>query len=190
MEPIVLVHGGAGDIPQSRVQGKLRGVRQSAQIGHYILMQTGCALDAVEAAVKHMEIDPDFNAGYGSVLTSEGTIEMEASIMDGKSLKAGCVTGIVDIMHPITAAKRVMDKTPHNFLGFHGANKLIKQQEDFEILKPGALVTDQAIEALEHWKEQQKTGIVRFAKTEIGHKSHEVSKRNKCGILKLISYDL
>lgn len=172
MEPIVLVHGGAGDIPSSRVQGKLRGVRESAQIGYYILMQTGNVLEAVEAAVKHMELDQDFNAGYGSVLTTEGTVEMEASIMDGKTLKAGCVTGVVEIMHPITAAKKVMEKTPHNFLGFHGANRFIKQQE-FEILQPGALVTDHAVAALEHWKEDQKSGNLKFAKTEIGHRKDE-----------------
>lgn len=131
-------------------------------------MQSGNAMEAVEAAVKHMELDPYFNAGYGSVLTSEGTVEMEASIMDGKTLKAGCVSGLVDIMHPIVAARRVMEKTPHNFLGFHGANQFIKQQK-FEILEPGSLVTDSAISALSNWKEDQKTGNLRFAKTEIGH---------------------
>jgi len=157
----------------SRVQGKLRGVRQSAQIGYYVLTQTLSVLDAVEAAVKHMELDADFNAGYGSVLTTEKTVEMEASVMDGKSLKAGCVTGVVDIMHPITAARRVMEKTPHNFLGFHGANNFVRQQ-GFEILKPGALVTDQAQDALENWKEEQKSGNLKFAKTEIGHRRDEV----------------
>lgn len=131
-------------------------------------MQTGCAMDAAEAAVKHMELDSNFNAGYGSVLTTDGTVEMEASFMDGKTLKAGCVSGVVDVMHPITVARRVMEKTPHNFLGFHGANKFIKQQE-FELLKPGALVTDHAVSALEHWKEDQKSGNLVFAKTEIGH---------------------
>jgi beta-aspartyl-peptidase (threonine type) len=175
VEPIVLVHGGAGDIPQSRVQGKLRGVRQAAQIGYYHLINNLNVMEAVEAAVQHMEIDPDFNAGYGSVLTTEGNVEMEASVMDGKTMKAGCVTGVVDIMHPISAAIRVMNKTPHNFLGFHGANRFVKQQE-FELVKPGSLVTDQAVEALEHWKEQQKGGGSLFAKTEIGHNQHEVSR--------------
>lgn len=130
-------------------------------------------MDAVEAAVKHMELDADFNAGYGSVLTTEKTVEMEASVMDGKTLKAGCVTGVVDIMHPISLARKVMEKTPHNFLGFHGANTFVKQQ-GIEILKPDALVTDQAMEALENWKEEQKTGNVKFAKTEIGHRKDEV----------------
>lgn len=172
MDPIVLVHGGAGDIPKSRVQGKLRGVRQAASIGFYYLGQTGSALEAVIAAVKHMELDDNFNAGYGAVLTTEGTVELEASIMDGKTLKAGCIAGVVDIMHPIAAAQRVMEKTPHNFLGFHGANKFIKQQE-FPQLKPGALITDYAREALEDWKQEQKSGGVKFAKTEIGHKRDE-----------------
>lgn len=172
MDPIVLVHGGAGDIPRSRVPGKLSGVRQAAQIGFYYLGQTGSALEAVEAAVKHMELDPFFNAGIGAVLTTEGTVELEASVMDGKTLKAGCVAGVVDIMHPISAARRVMEKTPHNFLGFHGANHFIRQQE-FPLLKPGALVTDFAREALEDWKQEQKSGGVLFAKTEIGHKRDE-----------------
>lgn len=174
MEPICLVHGGAGDIPKSRVHGKLRGVRQSAQIGFYVLTQTGNALDAVEAAVKHMELDEFFNTGYGAVLTTEGTVELEASLMDGKTLKAGCVAGVVDIMHPITAARRVMEKTPHNFLGFHGANKFIREQHEFKLLEPGALVTDYAREALADWKEQQKSGGLTFAKTEIGHRRDEI----------------
>ena len=76
-------------------------------------------------------------------------------------------------MHPITAARRVMEKTPHNFLGFHGANHFVRHQ-GFEILKPGALVTDQAMDALENWKEEQKSGNLKFAKTEIGHKKDEV----------------
>lgn len=172
MDPIVLVHGGAGDIPKSRVHGKLRGVRQSAQIGYYTMMQEGSAMDAVEAAVKHMELDDFFNAGYGAVLTTEGTVELEASVMDGKTMKAGAIAGVVDIMHPISAARRVMEKTPHNFLGFHGANKFIKQQ-NFERLAPGALVTDYAREALEDWKAEQGSGGAQFAKTEIGHKRDE-----------------
>lgn len=175
MDPIVLVHGGAGDIPKSRVSGKLRGVRQSAEIGYNILMQSGSAIDAVEAAVNHMELDEYFNCGYGSVLTSEGTVELEASLMEGKSRKAGCVCGVVDIMHPISAARKVMEKTPHNFLGFHGANRFIAKQ-GFEILSSGALVTEYAQEALEEWREAQKYGggMGFETRTEIGHKKGEV----------------
>jgi beta-aspartyl-peptidase (threonine type) len=108
------------------------------------------------------------------VLTTEGTVEMEASVMDGKTLKAGCCTGVVDIYHPIVVARKIMEKTPHNFLGFYGANRFIKQQE-IKTLEPGALITDQAKDALEHWKEEQKSGNLLYAKTEIGHRSDEVN---------------
>jgi beta-aspartyl-peptidase (threonine type) len=120
-----------------------------------------------------MELDEYFNAGYGSVLTSQGNVEEEASLMDGKSLKVGCVAGIVDIMHPISVARRVMEKTPHNFLGFEGAMTFARAQ-NFETLPPGSLVTEYAKEALEDWKDVQKKGGIRFAKTEIGHKEDEV----------------
>lgn len=174
MEPIVIVHGGAGDIPRSRIHGKLRGCKLAAQLGHYTLLKTGSVLDAVEEAVKHMELDDFFNAGYGSVLTCEGNVEMEASIMNGKDLKAGCVTGIVDVMHPISVARRVMEKTPHNFLGFNGAMKFVMSQ-GIEMVEPGSLVTEYAREALEDWRDSQKTGgIIKFAKTEIGHRKDEV----------------
>lgn len=174
MEPIVIVHGGAGDIPRSRIHGKLRGCKLAAQLGHYTLLKTGSVLDAVEEAVKHMELDDFFNAGYGSVLTSDGNVEMEASIMNGKDLKAGCVTGIVDVMHPISVARRVMEKTPHNFLGFNGAMKFIKKQ-GIEMVEPGSLVTEYAREALKNWKDSQKTGgIIKFIKTEIIHIKEEV----------------
>lgn len=131
-------------------------------------------MDAVEAAVRHMELDEVFNAGYGSVLTTDGTVEMEASVMDGKTLKAGCISGLIDVKHPITLARRVMEKTPHNFLGFHGAMKFAKQQQDTEFVATGSLVTEYSKEALDEWKRDNKLGkSTEFAKTEIGHRKNE-----------------
>ncbi|XP_055615085.1 probable isoaspartyl peptidase/L-asparaginase GA20639 [Toxorhynchites rutilus septentrionalis] len=167
IEPLVLVHGGAGDIPSERVPGKLLGVKLAAKVGYEKLRQTGCVLDAVEEAVRSMELDPFFNAGYGSVLTTEGNVEMEASVMCGTTQRAGCVSLIKDIMHPISLARRVM-KTPHNFLAGDGAMRFAKD-EGFEIMEPaGQLVTDYAREALEEWKESQRRGENEFARTEIG----------------------
>lgn len=136
-------------------------------------MNTGNALEAVEQAVRHMELDEVFNAGYGSVLTTDGTVECEASVMCGKSLKAGCVTGLSDVKHPISLAIKVMQKTPHNFLGFQGAMKFAKQQKDIEFVEPGSLVTEYAREGLEDWKRDCQSGKTSFAKTEIGHKKGE-----------------
>lgn len=152
MEPIVLVHGGAGNIKKAEYEGILSGCKLAAKLGHNVLLETGNVLDAVEAAVKSMELNELFNAGYGAVLTSEGKLEMEASIMNGKDLKAGCVTGIVDVTHPISVARRVMEQTPHNFLGYDGAMEFIKQQ-GIEMVEPGSMITNRAKEGLQKWKD-------------------------------------
>lgn len=128
IEPIVLVHGGAGDIPTSREPGKIRGVKLAARMGYMKLIETGSALDAVEEAVRSMELDPYFNCGYGSVLTSNGTVEMDASIMDGTSMKAGCISLVRDILHPISLARRLIDKVPHNFIAGDGIMQFAKDQ--------------------------------------------------------------
>ncbi|XP_058442714.1 probable isoaspartyl peptidase/L-asparaginase GA20639 [Malaya genurostris] len=153
IEPIVLVHGGAGTISDDRIPGKYLGSKLAARVGYQVLMNNGSVLDAVEEAVRIMESDSNFNAGFGSVLNYEGFIEMDASIMDGKTMKAGCVAGVQDILHPISLARRVMDKSKHNFLVGEGMVKFAFS-EGIEILSPpGQLVTQQAIDALEIWKE-------------------------------------
>lgn len=109
------------------------------------------------------------------MLTIDGNVELEASIMDGRNLHGGCVTGIKDILYPITVARRVMDKTNHNFLGGDGAMEFARN-EGFEILKPpGQLVTPYALEALDEYKAELATGRdMTYAKTEIGHNENEI----------------
>lgn len=119
-------------------------------------METGSVLDAVEEAVKSMELNSDFNAGYGSVLNRDSEVQMDACIMDGKTMEIGSVTGVQDIFHPITLARCVMEKTDYNFLGSKGAMELAAA-EGFKFLKPGTLVTNYAREALERWKGNQVT---------------------------------
>lgn len=111
-------------------------------------------VDAVEAAVRSMELDQYFNAGYGAVLTSEGTVEMDACVMNGKTMEVGSVTKVTDILHPISLARNVMEKIPYNFLGGEGAMKFAKEQ-GFQILPPGSLVSSYAIESLLEWKRAQ-----------------------------------
>lgn len=112
--------------------------------------------------------------GYGSVLNYDGDVEMEASIMDGRDLNAGCCTLVQDIHHPISLAKDVMLKTNHTFLG--GVNVMkFAHEHGYEILPPGALVTKYAIEALEEYKKQHALGAdVTNAPTEIGNRNDEV----------------
>ncbi|XP_044730186.1 isoaspartyl peptidase/L-asparaginase isoform X2 [Chrysoperla carnea] len=162
IEPVVLVHGGAGNIPTTRVQEKIDGVTKAAKIGYKRLLSGGSVIDAVEAAVNFMEDDIAFNAGYGSIVNLDGQVEMDASIMDGKNLQSGCLGALKDIKNPISLARLVMEKTPHCLLVGEGATKFAKSQ-NVPILPPGTLVTPVALEALEKWK--KKGGI---ANTEIG----------------------
>lgn len=75
-----------------------------------------------------MESDPLFNSGRGSALTENGTVEMEASIMDGPGRRCGAVSGITTVKNPISLARLVMDKSPHSYLAFQGAEEFAKQQ--------------------------------------------------------------
>jgi beta-aspartyl-peptidase (threonine type) len=172
IEAIVVVHGGAGDIPDSRDEGKHRGTKLAVRLGYNKLLAGGSALDAVEEAVRSMELDENFNAGYGAVLNYDGVVAMDASIMSGENFNAGCVTLVEDILHPISLARRVMENTNHTFLGGDGAMKFAKAQ-GIPILQPkGQLVTQSAKDALEAFKRDQAMGISTVnAKTETGHNS-------------------
>ncbi|KAL5277588.1 hypothetical protein ACFFRR_002672 [Megaselia abdita] len=167
MKPIIIVHGGAGEITDARVPGKHAGVKVSVKIGYEILKNGGSALSAVEMAVNSMEKDENFNAGYGSCLNTNGDVEMEASIMNGKTLRGGCCTLIHDIMHPISVARKVMEKTNHNFIGGESAMKFASEQ-GFEILPKGSLVTGDAKRALEQFLlSQQRGDNNEFSRTEL-----------------------
>ncbi|KAJ6636748.1 putative isoaspartyl peptidase/L-asparaginase [Pseudolycoriella hygida] len=170
IEPVVIVHGGAGVTPDSRDIANYLGTKLAARIGYDKLLSGGSVLDAVEEAVRSMELDENFNAGLGSVLNVDGIASMEASIMSGNNLNAGCVTMVEDILHPISLARRVMENTNHTFLGGDGAMSLAKEQ-GIEILTPkGQLVTQRAKDALEAFKNCKAKGLCTLdAKTEIGH---------------------
>jgi len=123
-KPVIAVHGGAGIWQTERKTAGLAGIKEAAQAGFNILRDGGNALDAVETAVIEMENNEVFNAGYGSALTIDKRIEMEASIMDGKTLNAGAVGLLKDIRNPIRLARIVMETTDHVFITSDGAEKL------------------------------------------------------------------
>jgi beta-aspartyl-peptidase (threonine type) len=121
--PSVIVHGGAGADPQ-RARIELRaGVRAAAVAAWRVLVKDGRALDAVEAAVRVLEDNPRFNAGRGSVLTSEGTIEMDASIMEGDTLRCGAVGAVSRVANPIVLARHVLEDERHVLLVADGAHR-------------------------------------------------------------------
>ncbi|GJQ69062.1 hypothetical protein Trydic_g6226 [Trypoxylus dichotomus] len=148
MEPILLVHGGAGEIPNDeRAQQLLEGVKYAAKEGYKVLKAKSSLLDGVETAVRILEDNDMYNAGKGSVLNLDGEVEMDASIMVGADLSAGAVTIVKDVKNPITLARKVMEKTPHFMLAGEGALRFAKEQ-GLEIVPPGALVTQAKRERL------------------------------------------
>jgi beta-aspartyl-peptidase (threonine type) len=124
--PVIVVHGGAGTWQPERSQPGLEGVKRAAKKGFEILAKGGSAVDSVMEAVAVMEDDGAFNAGYGSSLNIEKSVEMEASIMDGKALQAGAAGLLKDIKNPVRLARVVMEKTDHVFVVGEGAEKLAR----------------------------------------------------------------
>ncbi|MEM7054951.1 MAG: isoaspartyl peptidase/L-asparaginase, partial [Pseudomonadota bacterium] len=97
--------------------------------GHQILLGGGSSLDAITAAITQLEDEPEFNAGRGSVLTYDGHVEMDASIMNGYDLAAGAVAGVRGVRHPILAARAVLEDSPHVLLSGRGAEEFASQKQ-------------------------------------------------------------
>lgn len=120
------IHGGAGTLLRGQMtaqkeQDYTTALQQALDAGHTILVKGGEALDAVEAAVRVLEDCPLFNAGRGSVFTADGTHQMDAAIMEGRTLNAGAVSLITGIRNPISLSRDVMEKSNHVFLAGEGA---------------------------------------------------------------------
>jgi beta-aspartyl-peptidase (threonine type) len=139
--PTVLVHGGAGADPAEGRDELRAGVQAAVLAGWRALGGGGRALDAVEAAVRALEDHPRFNAGRGSVLTSAGTVEMDASIMEGDRLACGAVAGVSRVANPITLARRVMEDERHVLLIAEGAHAFARSVGLPEC-DPELLITD------------------------------------------------
>ena len=153
--PVVLVHGGAWAIPESLWARSRAGVAAAAAAGHEALLHgKGTALDAVEAAVRVLEDDSAFDAGTGSVLNEDAQVEMDAVIMDGRTLRAGSVAAVQNVRNPVSLARLVMEKTDHVLLVGAGANKFAAKQGVLEVL-PEELVTAEAREQFEAIQQYQ-----------------------------------
>lgn len=128
----IAIHGGAGtlmtgSVPAEREKAFHDKLSESLEAGRKILSTGGSAIDAVEASVRVLEDCPLFNSGKGSVFNNDGINEMDAAIMNGKTLKAGAIAEVHTIRNPITAAKAVMEKSKHVLLANKGAEKFAKE---------------------------------------------------------------
>ena len=132
--PVIAVHGGAGTLERDRMTPELEtachdALREALASGHEILTRGGSALDGVTAAVTVLEDSPLFNAGRGSVYTWDGSHELDASIMDAATRRAGAVGGVRNVRNPIHLARRVMEASPHVFLAGPGAEAFARDQD-------------------------------------------------------------
>jgi L-asparaginase / beta-aspartyl-peptidase len=156
----IVVHGGAGAItrtspPTERELARREALREAIETGHRILKEGGGSLDAVEAAVRLLEDSPLFNAGKGAVFSSDGANELDASIMDGQTLKAGAVAAVKHIKNPVTLARLVMDKSPHVLLAGEGAEKFALEQ-NIPLIDQTYFFTEEQWQQLQRIKDQEK----------------------------------
>ncbi|ODM88393.1 Isoaspartyl peptidase/L-asparaginase [Orchesella cincta] len=156
MDPVVVVHGGAWAIPDSMAERSVLGVQQAASAAWNVLEAGGNSIDAVTAAVTVLEDDPVFDAGTGAVLTMDGTVELDAIIMEGNKLAAGSVACVERIKNPIQLARKVMEQADHVMLVGKGAN-LFAEECGIPQVPMEQLVTPEAIQSWEYFKKYRCT---------------------------------
>lgn len=155
-----VIHGGAGTLERSRMTAEREAayraaLNQALLAGHAILDKGGAGLDAVIAAITILEDSPLFNAGKGAVFTNAGTNELDASIMDGSTLKAGAVAGLKHVKNPIRLARMVMERSPHVMMTGEGAETFARQQ-GIELVDEKYFYTEERWNTLQRQKEAEK----------------------------------
>jgi beta-aspartyl-peptidase (threonine type) len=159
----IVLHGGAGTIDRKSMDAKTEAAYRASlsgalQAAAAVLNKNGAALDAVERALNLLEDDPLFNAGRGAVFTAEGRNELDASIMDGATLSAGAVAGVLRTRHPISLARAVMEKSPHVMLAGPAADAFAAEK-GLEQVQPSFFFTERRWQELVRELEQQKRPI-------------------------------
>lgn len=164
----IAIHGGAGSMSRETMTPEQEAEYRAAldrglAAGIAVLESGGSALDAVQAVVVTMEDDPHFNAGRGAVFTWDGKNSLDAAIMDGKTRKAGAVSGLSRTKNPILLARAVMDKGPHVFLSGDGAEEFARLHGILEV-DPAWFYTQ------ERWDQLQKLKAEKLSTYDADHK--------------------
>ncbi len=157
----IVIHGGAGTILKKNMSDSLEDaykakLKEAISEGYEILKNGGTSLDAVTHTINLMEDSPLFNAGKGAVFTHEGFNELDASIMDGKTLNAGAVAGVKHIKNPINLARDVMQKSEHVMLYGNGAEEFARSLE-YKMMDTSYFYTQNRYESLQRVLEKEKT---------------------------------
>ncbi len=163
------IHGGAGTLPRAEMSGDMEqlyreGLAEALKAGFCVLESGGTALDAVTHAVVALEDDALFNAGHGAVFTLDGQIELDASIMDGATLKAGAVCGVTHIKNPVELARAVMEHSEYVMLSGGGA-------EEFALTRGFQFVPRSYFYTAARWRQLERIrgGDARLSPLAISH---------------------
>ncbi|ADV67365.1 isoaspartyl peptidase/L-asparaginase family protein [Deinococcus maricopensis] len=143
----IIVHGGAHEVPAGKEAASRSGCVAAANAGRKVLEGGGSAVEAVEAAIRVLEADPTYNAGYGSALNADGQVEMDAAIMDGATLDVGAVAGLPGVRHPISVARRLL-REQEILLISEGARRFARES-GAELCAPEDLITPEQRAAYE-----------------------------------------
>jgi L-asparaginase / beta-aspartyl-peptidase len=172
--PVLLVHGGAWDIPDDQLEAHRRGAMRAVKAGFSLLKEGGSSLDAVEAAVTLLEDDETFDAGRGSFLTRDGRVQLDALLMDGATLRVGAVACVERLRNPIQAARLVLERSPHVYLVGRGAEEFANQN-GMELIENEELVLDRERLRLADAQAREQAGIpdLTFAGTQLPADSHD-----------------
>ena len=169
--PAIVIHGGAGwfsNMSPDEIKDLKKGLKIAADKGFDILENGGSSVDAVEAAIIILEDNPLFNAGRGSVYTSEERQEMDASIMTGKDNEAGAVSSVTNVKNPISLARYVMEETPHVMFTSSGAEKLARDN-NIEQVEQSYFANPDRLKSLKKAQENKKgtVGVVAIDKNRV-----------------------
>ena len=169
--PAIVIHGGAGwfsNMSPDEIKDLKKGLKMAADTGFDILENGGSSVDAVEATIIILEDNPLFNAGRGSVYTSEERQEMDASIMTGKDNEAGAVSSVTNVKNPISLARHVMEETPHVMFTSSGAEKLARDN-NIEQVEQSYFANPDRLKSLKRAQENKKgtVGVVAIDKNRV-----------------------
>ena len=167
------IHGGCGvmrreELREADWEGARQDLAASLRSGWAVLSGGGAALDAVEAAVRVMEDSPHFNAGHGAALNAAGEHELDASIMDGRDLRAGAISAARRIRNPIRAARAILETNELVMVTGAAADRFAAAQ-GLEVVDPGYFTTPRRLEALQAMKAHEAAGTARQAREAEKH---------------------
>jgi beta-aspartyl-peptidase (threonine type) len=161
----LVVHGGAWNIPDYLVEAHKAGIQQALKAGWTVLSKGGSAVDAVEKAITIMEDDETFDAGAGSFINMAGEVELDASIMNGKTFRAGAIAAVQNVKNPISLARKIMEESEHILLVGMGATRFAREH-GVKTCSQDDLITDRE---LERWRDIQGRKNV-FTRDAFRHK--------------------